>query len=112
MRPHIRFDWKAPTTRTDGTSLTAEEITALEFQLYESMQPVDGAQNIGEPTFSLLMDDQTEGKKSFTVTASQYGLVGPHSEPRNVNFTAPAAPTNLTAEWVAGLEASVSGSAG
>ena len=104
MQPHIRFNWKAPTTRVDGTPLTPEEIAALEFQLYESMQLVEGADNIGEPTFSLLMEGQPEGQKSYTVTARQYGLVGPHSEPLIVNFTAPAAPTDLAAEWVAGSE--------
>ena len=104
MQPHIRFNWEAPTTRTDGTPLTPQEIADLEFQLYESMGLIDGADNIGQPTFSLLMEGQTEGQKSFTVTARQYGLTGPHSEPRIVNFLAPAAPTDLSAEWVAGSE--------
>ena len=112
MQPHIRFNWKAPTTREEGSALTPEEIAALEYQLHESMQPVEGAGNIGEPTFSLLMDDQPQGEKSFTVTASQYGLTGPHSEPFLVNFQAPAAPTDLVAEWVAGSETSVGGSVG
>ena len=110
MTPYIEFNWKAPTTREDGSALTPEEIAALEYQLHESMQPVEGAGNIGEPTFSLLMDDQPQGEKSFTVTASQYGLTGPHSEPFLVNFQAPAAPTDLVAEWVAGSESSESGS--
>jgi hypothetical protein len=113
MQPHIRFNWKAPTTRTDGTPLTPEEIAALEYLLFESMQPVDGAQNIGEPTFSLLMDNEPEGPKSYTVAArGDFGLIGPHSEPHVVNFTAPAAPTDLVAEWVVGSETSVSGSVG
>ena len=109
MQAHIEFNWKAPTTRVDGTPMSAEEISALEFLLFESGNLV--ADGIGEPTFSLLMDDQPEGPKSYTVAARQYGLVGPQSEPLPVNFQAPAAPTNLTAEWVAGSETSVTGSA-
>jgi len=104
MQPHIRFSWKAPTTRTDGTPLSPEEINALEFLLFESGELVkDG---IGEPTFSLLMDGQPQGQKSYTVAARDYGLIGPHSEPVIINFTAPAAPTDLQAAWVAGSEQS------
>ena len=110
MQAHIEFNWKAPTTRVDGTPLTPEEINALEFLLFESGNLI--ADGIGEPTFSLLMDDQPEGPKSYTVGARQYGLLGPQSEPFLVNFIPPAAPTNLTAEWVAGSESSESGSVG
>ena len=110
MQPHIEFNWKAPTTRVDGTPLTPEEINALEFLLFESGNLI--ADGIGEPTFSLLMDDEPEGEKSYTVGARQYGLLGPQSEPFLVNFIPPAAPTNLTAEWVAGSASSESGSVG
>ena len=102
MQPHIKFTWKAPTTRTDGTPLTQSEINSLEFLLFESgTMIIDG---IGQPTFNLLMEDEEEGQKAFTVAARQYGLTGPQSEPRIVNFIAPAAPTDLDAEWVAGSE--------
>ena len=109
MQPHIRFMWKAPTTREDGSEMTPEEINALEFLLFESGGLI--ADGIGEPTFSLLMDGEPEGVKSYTVAARQYGLTGPQSEPRVVNFTAPAAPTDLVAEWVAGSDESETESA-
>ena len=110
MQPHIRFSWKAPTTREDGTPLTPKDIASLEYLLFESGNLI--AEGVGELTFSLLMADQPEGEKSYTVAARQYGLIGPHSEPFIVNFQAPAAPTDLVAEWVAGSESSVSGSVG
>ena len=109
MQPHIRFNWKAPTTRTDGTPLTAEDIAALDYLLFESGNLI--AEGVGELTFSLLMADQPEGEKSYTVAARQYGLIGPHSEPFIVNFQAPAAPTDLVAEWVAGSDESETESA-
>ena len=109
MQAHIRFNWKAPTTRTDGTPLTAEDIAALDYLLFESGNLI--VEGIGELTFSLLMDDEPEGPKSYTVGARQYGLIGPQSEPFLVNFIPPAAPTNLTAEWVAGSDESETESA-
>ena len=34
MQPHIRFSWKAPTTREDGTPLTPKDIASLEYLLF------------------------------------------------------------------------------
>ena len=110
MQPSILFTWKAPTTRVDGSELTPQEVAALEFLLFESGDLI--VEDIGEPTFNLLMDDQPQGQKSYTVAARQYGLVGPQTEPYVVNFQAPAAPTDLAAEWIAGSEVSASGLVG
>jgi len=97
MQPHIEFSWNAPTTRTDGTPLTAEDIAALDYLLFESGNLI--AEEIGELKFSLLMESESEGPKRYTVAARQYGLVGPQTEPVTINFTAPAAPTGFTASW-------------
>jgi len=97
MQSHIEFSWKAPTTRTDGTPLTAKDIAALDYLLFESGNVV--AEDVGKLQFSLLMKDEPEGPKSYTVAARQYGLVGPQSEPVIINFTAPAAPTNFRVSW-------------
>jgi len=98
MQAHIEFNWKAPTTRTDGTPLTEEDMAALEYLLFESGNLIE--ENIVAQTeFSLLMDDEPEGPKSYTIAARQYGLVGPQSEPVTINFTAPAAPTNFRVSW-------------
>jgi len=108
MQAHIEFSWNAPTTRTDGTPLTEEDMAALDYLLFESGNVV--AEDVGELQFSLLMDGEPEGQKSYTVAARQYGLVGPQSEPVTINFIPPAAPTNLKAEWTAGSEKSKTGS--
>jgi hypothetical protein len=110
MTPRLLFSWGAPTGRTDGTQLTADEINKLNYRLYE-----DGAlvvDDIGVLNFELLMNDKAEGTYSYTVTAVLYGLESAHSEPALVNFIRPAAPTNLIAEWVAGSETSVGGAVG
>jgi hypothetical protein len=73
-------------------------VNEVSFRLYENSDlAVD---EIGELNFSLLMDEKEFGDYEYYVTAVRNGL---ESEPSNtvvVNFTMPAAPTNLRAELV------------
>jgi hypothetical protein len=107
MQPSILFNWKAPQDRVDGSVMTPEEIDALTYDLY--LGDIVIVSDIGKLNFTLLMEDEEHGRKSFSVAAKSYGLSGPRSEPTVVNFIPPAAPTNLTAEWIAGSANSESG---
>jgi hypothetical protein len=83
MTPSILFQWDY-SDPYDG------------FQLYENGALI--VDDIGETHFTLLMDGKDYGDYQYYVTTKRDGLI---SEPSNtvvVNFTLPAAPTNLRAK--------------
>jgi hypothetical protein len=99
MAANILFQW-------DYEQDYANEVS---FRLYENSDlAVD---EIGELNFSLLMDEKEFGDYEYYVTAVRNGLESAPSNAVVVNFTMPAAPTNLRAELVGSIT-SVSGSVG
>lgn len=99
MKPNILFQW-------DYDQPYANEVT---FNLYENGEPE--ISDIGELNFSLLMEGKEYGDYNYHVTAVRNGLESEPSNTVTVNFTMPAAPTNLRAE-IGGTITSVSGSVG
>mgnify|MGYP000377169403 FL=1 len=87
---HLKFQWEAPTTRTDGSALGNTSIT---YRLYED--GVEVVRNIVEPHFTLTNIEQ--GARVYTVTSfdETAGLESVPSDPVTVNFVKPQAPTDL-----------------
>jgi len=98
-QPHILFAW-------DYDQPYAADV---HFRLYEDGEMV--LDNIGELNYSLLMEGKEYKSYDFWVTAvkSQYGIESEPSNTVTVNFTQPAAPTNLRIDLTI---TSVSGSVG
>lgn len=96
-QPALQFNWEAPTQKSDGTPLTADEINQLTYRLYEDDVPV--VDNIGELTFSLLMTDRPQKDYKYNVTTMLYGLESVKTPDVVINFNAPAAPGNFNATW-------------
>jgi hypothetical protein len=96
-QPSLLFSWHAPTQRTDGSDLAADDINKLKYRLYEDGElAVD---DIGVLNFELLMTDKPQQTYTYTVKAVLYGLESPPSDPVAVNFIAPAAPLGFAVSW-------------
>jgi len=93
----LRFSWQSPVERADGTQLSAEEIDALSYTLYEDDVPV--VKDIAALEFELLMDGKPEKQYKYAVTAVLYRLESAQSEPVYVNFIRPASPASLNVSW-------------
>jgi hypothetical protein len=94
--PHIPFKWD-------------HEGGSVYFRLYENGELI--VNNIAEPYFDVLMKDKEYGDYDYHVTAvrKDFDIESAPSNTYTVNFTQPAAPTNLRVE---NAETSVSGSVG
>lgn len=84
--PHIPFKWDH-----DGGS-------NVYFRLYENDALI--VDNIVEPHFDLAMKDKAYGDYDYHVTSvrKDFGIESLPSNTYTVNFTQPAAPTNLRVE--------------
>lgn len=84
--PSILFQWEYNYPYVDEVN----------FRLYENGNVV--VDDIGELHFVLLMDGKEYGDYQYQVTAFRNGIESTPSNTVNVDFTQPAAPTNLTAK--------------
>lgn len=83
----LLFNWSNPNTQP------------VTFNLYEN--GVQVVSDIGQLSFSLLMDGRPEGEYSYYVTAYDPStkLESVPSETVTVNFIVPASPTGLSVGW-------------
>jgi hypothetical protein len=92
MPTTLHFEWKAPTTRSNGTPLTT-----VFYRLFENGKKV--VDNIGAPNFDLVIPDDTPAESEYQVAAVEMRsgkAIQSALSASVVNFIKPNPPTGLT----------------
>lgn len=98
-QPSLRFSYKAPTTRTDGSEIPVSEQEKITYRLYDADTGDLLIDDIAALELEYLMGDKDHGDYSFTFRSVLYGLESPDSKVIRVPFVPPQAPTNVEVSW-------------